>query len=144
MRTRVQVSPGIYAFDLLSSAFCEQLLCELEHYEASGLPVARPNSMNNYGIILNSIGLEGTMDALQRFVVRPIAQALFPVEGECVDHHHSFMVPIRSHTTACSRSQRAFRASRATTHAAAPGARGRCSTRRARISGSTCTPTRAT
>ena len=40
-----EVSPGIYAFDMLSPAFCATLLEELEHYEASGLPVSRPNSM---------------------------------------------------------------------------------------------------
>ena len=42
-----EVSPGIYAFDLLSTSFCDRLLDELDHYEASGLPIARPNSMNN-------------------------------------------------------------------------------------------------
>ena len=61
-----EVSPGIYAFDLLSDAFCELLLAELGNFEASGLHVSRPNSMNNYGVVLNSIGMERTMDALQR------------------------------------------------------------------------------
>ena len=26
-----EVSPGIYAFDMFTDAFCERLLCELEH-----------------------------------------------------------------------------------------------------------------
>ncbi len=104
-----EVSPGVFAFDFLSPAFCEQLLCELEHYEASGLPVVRPNSMNNYGVVLNSIGMEKTIDALQRRYVRVLAAALFPIEGEHVDHHHAFMVQYRQgedlgldmHTDAC-------------------------------------------
>ena len=40
-----EVSPGIFVFDFLAPAFCAMLLCELEHYESSGLPVVRPNSM---------------------------------------------------------------------------------------------------
>ena len=104
-----QMVPGIYAFDMLAPAFCEMLLEELNNYEASGLPVARPNTMNNYGVILNSIGMERTMDALQRVCVRPLAAALFPTEGEHVDHHHSFMVQYKQgedlgldmHTDAC-------------------------------------------
>ena len=104
-----EVSPGIYAFDMLTHEFCDRLLAELEHYEASGLPVARPNSMNNYGVILNTIGMEATMDDLQRKYVAPLAQMLFPVEGEHVDHHHAFMVTYKQgedlgldmHTDAC-------------------------------------------
>ena len=110
MRALVEeVSPGIYAFDLLSDAFCELLLAELGNFEASGLPVSRPNSMNNYGVVLNSIGMERTMDDLQRTYVRPLVDLLFPVEGEHIDHHHSFMVQYKHgedlgldmHTDAC-------------------------------------------
>ena len=104
-----EVSPGVFAFDFLSPSFCERLLCELEHYESSGLPVVRPNSMNRYGVVLNSIGMEKTIDALQRHYVRALAAALFPVEGEHVDHHHAFMVQYKHgedlgldmHTDAC-------------------------------------------
>ena len=94
---------------MLKPSFCEDLLCELEHYEGEGFPVARPNSMNNYGVVLNSIGLERTMDAIQRRCVRPLIGALFPREGCHIDHHHSFMVQYRAgedlgldmHTDAC-------------------------------------------
>jgi len=104
-----EVAPGVFCCEMLRPSFCEALLDELEHYEQSGLPVARPNSMNNYGVILNSIGLEHTMDALQRACVRPLVAALFPTEGAHVDYHHSFMVQYRAdedlgldmHTDAC-------------------------------------------
>eukprot|EP00966_Prymnesium_polylepis_P090364 2092814-Prymnesium_polylepis.1 len=104
-----EVAPGIFAFELLTHAFCDQLLEEMVHYEASGLPVVRPNSMNNYGVVLNSIGMERTMDLLQRDYVAPLAEALFPLEGAHVDHHHTFMVQYRAgedlgldmHTDAC-------------------------------------------
>ena len=87
-----EVAPGVFAFDMLSEAFCAKLLAELERYEASGLPVARPNSMNNYGVVLNSIGLEKAMDGLQRLAVAPLASLLFPAHGGDADHHHTFMV----------------------------------------------------
>ena len=35
------------------------------------------------------------MDALQQTYVRPLAAALFPIEGEHIDHHHTFMVQYR-------------------------------------------------
>jgi len=104
-----EVAPGIFTFDMLAHDFCDQLVEEATAYEASGLPVARPNSMNNYGTILNSIGMERAMDWLQRTYVAPLAQLLFPIEGAAVDHHHTFMVQYRQaedlgldmHTDAC-------------------------------------------
>lgn len=104
-----EVAPGIFEFEMLTLDFCDKLLAELAHYEQSGLPVRRPNSMNNYGVILNSIGMERTMDLIQRRFVRPIAALLFPKDGEHVDHHHSFMVQYKQgedlgldmHTDAC-------------------------------------------
>jgi len=104
-----ELAPGIYSFEMLAPTYCQMLLDELEHYEASGLPVARPNSMNNYGLILNSIGMEHAMDALQRLYVRPLAKALFPLEADHIDHHHAFMVQYKQgeglgldmHTDAC-------------------------------------------
>ena len=64
---------------------------------------------SNYGIILNSIGMERTMDQIQRHCVRHLANYLFPREGEHLDHHHSFMVQYKQgedlgldmHTDAC-------------------------------------------
>eukprot|EP00962_Isochrysis_galbana_P053028 scaffold24495_cov111-Isochrysis_galbana.AAC.6 len=105
-----EVSPGVFTFDLLSASFCELLISELERYEASGMPPMRPNSMNNYGIVLNGpIGLERLMDLLQSSVVAPIGEALFGEEGQGLDHHHAFVVQYRPaqdkgldmHTDAC-------------------------------------------
>ena len=52
--------------------------------------------MNNYGVVLNSIGLEGMMDRMQSDFVAPMAAALFPEEGARVDHHHTFMVQYKA------------------------------------------------
>lgn len=38
---------GVYSFQLMSDEFCDKFLEELDNYYATGLPVYRPNSMNN-------------------------------------------------------------------------------------------------
>jgi hypothetical protein len=40
-------TPGVYSFQLVSEEFCNKFLEELDHYYSTGLPVSRPNSMNN-------------------------------------------------------------------------------------------------
>lgn len=52
-----QEAVGIYSFPFFSERFCERFLDELDNYYRSGLPIRRPNSMNNYGIIVNEIGV---------------------------------------------------------------------------------------
>ena len=91
-----EVAPGIYTFPLLNDDYCDALIEESEHFQASGLPVARPNSMNNYGLIVNEIGMERAMDALVARVLSPVAEALFPEQGGgALDGHHSFLVQYR-------------------------------------------------
>jgi hypothetical protein len=49
-------------YDKLLSSFASNFnsrpYTEVEHFQRSGFPVRRPNSMNNYGLIINEIGLE--------------------------------------------------------------------------------------
>ena len=40
-------TPGVYSFQLVSDEFCDKFLEELDNYYSTGLPVSRPNSMNN-------------------------------------------------------------------------------------------------
>ena len=88
-----EVAPGVYAFPLFSDDYCAALIAEVEHFQRSGLPVRRPNSMNNYGLIVNEIGLEPMIDRLQREVLAPVAEALFPAQGGgALDSHHAFIV----------------------------------------------------
>lgn len=44
---RVEVE-GVYSFQIVNDDFCDTLLEELDSFFATGLPVHRPNSMNNY------------------------------------------------------------------------------------------------
>ena len=47
--------------------------------------------MNNYGVILNDIGLEPLMSALQD-LFKPVAEAKFAGAGAGFDSHHTFIV----------------------------------------------------
>jgi len=85
--------PGVYSFKMFVPEFCKLLLEEVDHYEKSGLPLSRPNSMNNYGIIFDDIGFEPMMDIIVKDFITPFAKSLFKNwGGETLDSHHAFMV----------------------------------------------------
>jgi len=85
----------VYSFPLLTYEACDRLFAEVEAFHESGLPARRPNSMNNYGLILNEIGLRDSLTALQQQLA-PLAKALFPLEGANLDDHHSFCVSYKA------------------------------------------------
>ena len=87
-----ELTDGVYSFPMFSSEMCNKIISESEDYAESKLPISRPNSMNNYGLVVNGIGMEGFIDAMQRDVLQPIASVLFPIEGCNFDGHHSFLV----------------------------------------------------
>ena len=64
---------------------------ELEDIYSSDLKLNRPNSMNNYGVILNDIGMKPWLTTFQQTCLIPIFSKLFPEESR-VDSHHSFIV----------------------------------------------------
>ena len=72
---------GVYSFPMLTQAACQMLVDEVDAYAASGLPTARPNSMNNYGIIVNAIGMRPAIDRLQAAVLHPLAALLYPEQA---------------------------------------------------------------
>ena len=92
----VRESAGIYSFELFSKAFCETFLAEVDNYDASGLPVRRPNSMNNYGLIVNEIGMREAITELQQEILWPVARLLWPLQSTRFDAHHSFIVRYKS------------------------------------------------
>ena len=83
---------GVYSFPCVNGDFAKKLLEEVKHYEGSGQEIRRPNSMNNYGVILNEIGMKPFMDSLQDRVVSIPAKVLFPDVGYELDGHHTFTV----------------------------------------------------
>ena len=52
---------------------------QVECYSGTGLPVARPNSMNKYGLVLNEIGMEPLFDHLQRKAIGRISTHTTPL-----------------------------------------------------------------
>jgi len=90
----LEPTPGVFTFPLFSKAFCERLVALLDAFEKTDLPRRRPNTMNNYGLILNEIGLGSFSHSLLDRVVAPLSRKLFEREtfATSLDHTHTFTV----------------------------------------------------
>merc|ERR1712232_1392494 len=64
------------------------------NFYASGFPARRPNSMNNYGVIIGEIGFEPWVRSLQD-LLRPLGELLWPGPGCGWGGHHCFIVRYR-------------------------------------------------
>lgn len=53
--------PGVWRLALFTEHFTTLLREELLHYEASGIPLRRPNGMNRFGAILDQLGLHDSV-----------------------------------------------------------------------------------
>jgi len=98
LRTLLQeVVPGVWRLPIFTPHFCRLVLEELAHYEASGIPLRRPNGMNRYGAILDHLGMENSLRYLCRRVLRPMGSMLFPslISKGDVDHTYGFVVRYR-------------------------------------------------
>ena len=90
LRVEVEGSDAsVYSFAIFTTDFCDRFIEELDNYYATGLPQPRPNSMNNYGIIVNQIGMQAVITRMQREVLLPLSELLFPVQarGGFTGHH---------------------------------------------------------
>ena len=96
------VAPGVWATHaLFTPAFRRELLAELRHREASGVPMRRPNGMNRYGAILEDIGLGPALHGLIQAYIKPLAQTFFPAHIGRGDADESFSFAVnyeRSHS----------------------------------------------
>ncbi|XP_007906038.2 2-oxoglutarate and iron-dependent oxygenase domain-containing protein 2 [Callorhinchus milii] len=94
--SRVQTLPasGVYSFPVFTDEFCGRLIEELEHFESSDMPKGRPNTMNNYGVLLNELGFdESLVTPLREVYLQPIARLLYPDSGGgSLDTHKAFVV----------------------------------------------------
>jgi hypothetical protein len=85
--------PGVYSMPFFSKAFCDVFLEEIIHFERSGLPWRRPNSMNRYGVVVDDIGMEDIMQKIMVEIISPLATLLYSAQGgSSLDHHHAFVV----------------------------------------------------
>jgi hypothetical protein len=85
----------VYSFPMLSIEFCERFLEEMDNFCASGLPITRPNSMNNYGLVVNKIGLEPSITHFQHNYILPVAKLLYPKQAILFSNN---IYPPASHT----------------------------------------------
>ncbi|KAG8597593.1 hypothetical protein GDO81_002332 [Engystomops pustulosus] len=84
----------IYCFPVFVPQFCRDFVEELEHFEKSHLEKGRPNTMNNYGVLLNELGLDDSLiTPLREQYLCPLASVLFPDwGGGSLDSHKAFVV----------------------------------------------------
>ncbi|XP_051924268.1 2-oxoglutarate and iron-dependent oxygenase domain-containing protein 2 isoform X2 [Hippocampus zosterae] len=89
-----ETAPRVYRFPVFNKSFCADLLNELEHFERSAAPKGRPNTMNNYGILLSELGFdEGFVTPLREQYLHPLVSVLYPdCGGQCLDSHRAFVV----------------------------------------------------
>jgi hypothetical protein len=91
-----EVVPGVFVFDFLPASFCETLLEEIKNFEAwcdkNKEAVHRPNSMNNYGAILDDFGFEPVLEQLIAQYMNVLSATVYPYIGATLDHHHGFTV----------------------------------------------------
>ncbi|XP_060049195.1 2-oxoglutarate and iron-dependent oxygenase domain-containing protein 2 isoform X4 [Erinaceus europaeus] len=79
---------------LIASSYRPALLEELENFERSDLPKGRPNTMNNYGVLLHELGLdEPLVTPLRERFLQPLLALLYPEWGGArLDSHRAFVV----------------------------------------------------
>ncbi|KAK1806851.1 hypothetical protein P4O66_005341, partial [Electrophorus voltai] len=94
-----EAAPRVYRFPVFTKDFCRDLVEELEHFEQSDAPKGRPNTMNNYGVLLDELGLdEGLVGPLREEYLRPLSALLYPdCGGRWLDSHKAFAVKYAVH-----------------------------------------------
>ena len=97
---------GIWLFRVFSSELCENLLSESENYiqqslfsKNSGLlPIKRPNSMNSYGLVLNTIGMKKSWTYFIQQIIKPLSDVLLmdylndDNKEYLFTNHHTFII----------------------------------------------------
>ncbi|XP_043096116.1 2-oxoglutarate and iron-dependent oxygenase domain-containing protein 2 isoform X2 [Puntigrus tetrazona] len=91
---KTEAASRVFRFPVLRKEFCKDFIEELEHFEESDAPKGRPNTMNNYGVLLNELGFdEGFLTPLREVYLRPITALLYSdCGGSCLDSHKAFVV----------------------------------------------------
>eukprot|EP01129_Flabellula_baltica_P005512 TRINITY_DN2003_c0_g1_i2.p1 TRINITY_DN2003_c0_g1~~TRINITY_DN2003_c0_g1_i2.p1 ORF type:complete len:301 (+),score=64.19 TRINITY_DN2003_c0_g1_i2:207-1109(+) len=81
----------LYSGYVFSQKFCDDFMEEVFGIVESGLPLLRPNSMNNYGVVLADVGMDSIWLELLTYL-KPMFSVLFPECYEKLDEHHTFTV----------------------------------------------------
>ena len=87
----------VYAFDLFTPAFCDLLVAECDTFERSDLPKRRPNTMNNFGLVINDIGMHPLMTNLLRGLIDRFLSSY--TRQRRSPHHWTIITPLLSRMT---------------------------------------------
>lgn len=92
---------GVYSFNVFNSTFLDMFNAEINNFyavsEREHIPIRRPNSMNNYGVVINEIGMRPMITAFQQTWLWPLCTRLFREHSNPqFDDHHSFIVRYRA------------------------------------------------
>ncbi|XP_058630920.1 2-oxoglutarate and iron-dependent oxygenase domain-containing protein 2 isoform X3 [Onychostoma macrolepis] len=91
---QTEAAPRVFRFPVFRKEFCKDFIEELEHFEQSDAPKGRPNTMNNYGILLNELGFdESFITPLREVYLHALTALLYSdCGGSCLDSHKAFVV----------------------------------------------------
>mmetsp|Transcript_65563 Transcript_65563/g.137053 ORF Transcript_65563/g.137053 Transcript_65563/m.137053 type:complete len:358 (+) Transcript_65563:91-1164(+) len=88
-----KVKKDIWTFPVFTTEFCDLLEAELTNFEQSGLPAARPNTMNRFGVLLRELGMcEELLDPFVAECLNPVAVRLLCNHTEALDSYRPFTV----------------------------------------------------
>lgn len=84
----------VYSFQVFTPEFCKKFIEEISNFENTDLPKGRPNTMNNFGVLLNELGFdENFFSPLRTNYLMPITRLLYPeCGGNTLDSHKAFTV----------------------------------------------------
>lgn len=89
--------PEVFSFEMLNEDFCRKLIEETDWFGEwcveNGLFKHVPNTMNNYGAVLDDFGFSPFLQRLMKEYLLPFTRLLYPdVGGDALDDHHGFVV----------------------------------------------------
>ncbi|XP_073226664.1 2-oxoglutarate and iron-dependent oxygenase domain-containing protein CP2-like isoform X2 [Cicer arietinum] len=101
-RIMSEPAPGIFTFEMLQPRFCELLISEFENFEKwvnrRTFCVMRPNTMNQYGAVLDDFGLQTMLNKLMEYFICPLSKVFYAeIGGSTLDSHHGFIVECGLH-----------------------------------------------
>ncbi|XP_064612752.1 2-oxoglutarate and iron-dependent oxygenase domain-containing protein 2-like [Liolophura sinensis] len=93
-KVTTETGERVYSFPVFTLEFCQRFIELIEDFENSPCPKGRPNTMNQYGVLLDELGFdEDFLKPLREHYLQPISRLLFPDwGGENLDSHKAFIV----------------------------------------------------
>ena len=98
----VSLPHKIYTCSIFTKDWCDRINKELHRYDhwllSDNQPPNPPNSMHEYGTILNDIGFEDVLTELSQKVILPLIAHLYPeVDSHKISTFHAFSVQYGAH-----------------------------------------------